>query len=149
MQKVSKRGLASGKVPTSDLLAGVAGAHSRLSGQDDCPTGQTRHVLWVPESSSFPLPVVHPGQGQRDLLSPSYKVPLLRPEGRREPQFCPHHIPVHARVPNPPPGGCQGPGECWGGGIWAGALLSARRLPKGQEPEQGAGREARLGQEDL
>lgn len=43
------------------------------------------------QASSFPLPPAHPGQGRRDLLSPSYKVPLLRPESRWEPQFCPHH----------------------------------------------------------
>lgn len=39
MQKVSKRGLASGKVPMSDLLAGVAGAHS-LVGRTAAPLGR-------------------------------------------------------------------------------------------------------------
>lgn len=45
MQKVSERGLASGKLPTSDLLSGVAMAHCRPTSQDSCSTGQTLCVL--------------------------------------------------------------------------------------------------------
>lgn len=53
MQKVSKRGLASGKVPTSDPLAGVAGVHSRLSGQDGCPAAPGQ---LLPPPSRAPWP---------------------------------------------------------------------------------------------
>lgn len=61
MQKVSERGLASGNLPTSDLLSGVALAHCRPTGQDSCSTGQTLHVL---EDLRVRLLPLHPVQGE-------------------------------------------------------------------------------------
>lgn len=115
MQKVSKRGLASGKLSTSDQLGLGWPGHVAL---DRAPALLGRpSVSWgTTESGSDPSTLcrarraLHTGQGQRDLLSPSCKAPL-RPGGRWKPQSCPHHVHIHAWVLNPPAAGRQGPVE--------------------------------------
>lgn len=145
MQKVSERGLASGRLATSDLLPGwrwhAAGRLDRAA----VPPGRRRVSWGTLESSCFPrIPhgarrTVDPGRGHWGPHRPPARCSRGQEAGGRPGLTFTRPLrtcPLHTWVLSPW-------GVVTGRGIWASATLSAKRP---QHTRRGAGTPTLLGQ---